>query len=128
MNNIFWIKRGNKITAVKPAKILYIKGNKYGCCIYFYPSNKSSTRKTIISSGTLIYFENILKIYGFIRCHRNYLVNPLLIEEYCIEKSSICIGRQIVPVSKRKKSILLRFVFEDKLTKNHHAICLKTAF
>ncbi len=127
MDNIFWIKRGKRITAVNPAGILYIKGSKYGCHLFYRFSNNSFNGKTIISSSTLSYFENVLKSHGFLRCHRNYLVNPLLIDDYCMEKSIISIGRQIIPVSKRKKSELFRFALAKKLTKSKDATCWKTA-
>lgn len=113
---MFWIKRGKRITAVNPAGILYIKGSKYGCYLFYRSSNNSFNGKIIISSSTLSYFENVLKSHGFFRCHRNYLANTLLIDDYCMEKSIISIGQQIIPVSKRKKSELFRFALVKKLT------------
>ena len=57
-----------------------------------------------VNSVRLFEMEKELKPFGFIKCHRSYLINPSKVESFDTNKNEIHIGGTIIPVSRNNKS------------------------
>ncbi|WP_092441101.1 LytTR family transcriptional regulator DNA-binding domain-containing protein [Williamwhitmania taraxaci] len=63
------------------------------------------TTSTVLStSNTITSVEKIINDYGHIRCHRNFIINPMLAVNFCKQTSTIPIEGINIPVSRRKRS------------------------
>lgn len=53
-------------------------------------------------SKTLKYYENLLAIHGFVRCHKSYLVNPACIRTHTPNTLCLCSGK-VIEVARRRR-------------------------
>jgi two-component system LytT family response regulator len=110
MNKI-WVRHTIGIIAVIPTDIMYVEGNRYGCTLCFCKKTNLDKPKTIITKNTLTVFEKELYAFGFIRCHRNFIINPRLIGNFIPEGSYILLNDDTkIPVSKRKKYLIINLI------------------
>jgi len=117
-SNRIWVKHALGFVAIRPIDILYVKGHKYGSSLCFCDKFNFNKTRTILSKNTITLFEEELKIYGFIRCHRNYLVNSLIIDSYSSNESAVFLNENIkIPVSKRRKKYLVN---QSKICSNEN--------
>ncbi|HUX53263.1 MAG TPA: LytTR family DNA-binding domain-containing protein [Williamwhitmania sp.] len=104
MGGRIWVKRGIHLTSIELGKVIYIEGDKHGCTFHLLSNSDHQThcggRKT---HGTLSFLEKALNQHGFIRCHRNYIINPSLANNFCRHKSCIEVDGITIPVARRKK-------------------------
>jgi len=100
MDRKIWVKNGTRIIGVDTTNILYVEGNKMECIFHIKNHNEE---KRIICSAKISTLEKILEEYGFIRCHRNYIFNPLLAEAYSENKLLVIFKKTTIPCSRRKK-------------------------
>lgn len=87
------------------AEILYCKADDNYTEIHFLNSKK-------VVSKTLKYFENILKIYPFIRVHKSFVVNMNQILKYKKGKGGAVVlknGEEILVSSSKKANLLAYF-------------------
>ncbi len=91
---------------VKIADILYCEAE--GSYTKFYLSSD----KPVVISKNLSTYEDLLGIYGFIRTHHSYLVNPARIKMYDKTDGGMLIlhSGHTVPVSHRKKDYVLNLL------------------
>lgn len=91
---------------VKIADILYCEAE--GSYTKFYLSGSSP----IIISKNLSTYEELLGVYGFIRTHHSYLVNPQRIKMYDKTDggSLVLDSGNIVPISHRKKDYVMHML------------------
>lgn len=66
------------------------------------------TGEKLLVSKPIYLFEELLKDYGFIRCHQSHLVNKLYIKSWVKEDGGYLLleGQYKIPVSKQKKDLL----------------------
>lgn len=84
------------VYTISPKEIFYIEGSNHTLTI-------NSTRKILTVYGSLIQEERRLKIYNFLRCHRNFLVNLNYVER--IEQKNIVLKNgEYLPLSKDRKT------------------------
>lgn len=60
-----------------------------------------------VNSARLFEMEEELKSYGFIKCHRSYLINPVQVVSFDTQKNELLIDDAIIPVSRNNKSELI---------------------
>jgi two-component system LytT family response regulator len=89
---------------VKVADILYCEAE--GSYTKFYLQNNSP----IVISKNLSTYEELLALYGFIRTHHSYLVNPAKIKMYDKTDGGTLIldSGHTVPISHRKKDYVMQ--------------------
>ena len=94
---------------VKVADILYCEAE--GSYTKFYVQNNTP----IIISKNLSIYEELLALYGFIRTHHSYLVNPAKIKMYDKADGGTLIldSGHTVPISHRKKDYVMQ-VLENR--------------
>ena len=94
---------------VKVADILYCEAE--GSYTKFYVHNNTP----IIISKNLSIYEELLALYGFIRTHHSYLVNPAKIKMYDKADGGTLIldSGHTVPISHRKKDYVMQ-VLENR--------------
>ena len=94
---------------VKVADILYCEAE--GSYTKFYVLNNPP----IIISKNLSIYEDLLALYGFIRTHHSYLVNPAKIKMYDKADGGTLIldSGHTVPISHRKKDYVMQ-VLENR--------------
>ncbi|MBP6023795.1 LytR/AlgR family response regulator transcription factor [Ferruginibacter sp.] len=94
---------------VKVADILYCEAE--GSYTKFYVQNNTP----IIISKNLSIYEELLALYGFIRTHHSYLVNPAKIKMYDKTDGGTLIldSGHTVPISHRKKDYVMQ-VLENR--------------
>lgn len=90
-SNYLTINVKNYIDRIRIDSILYIETDRPN--ILIYTSDNTYSTKMSISK-----IENILKEYGFFRCHNSYIVNLKLIES--INSNTVILKNNHIPVSK----------------------------
>jgi DNA-binding LytR/AlgR family response regulator len=110
MENAIWIKRGVRLTAIEPKTLQYVEGYKNGCTLHFCPNENCHHEKVIKTHSTISFFEKALLNLGFIRCHRNYLINQNLVKYFCKVNSKIIFGKTSIPVAKRQRSAITSII------------------
>lgn len=91
---------------VEPAKIIRCESsNNYTT---FYLLN----REKIITSRPIFEYEEMLKEYGFIRCHQSHLVNKIFIKSWVKEEGGYLLleDHTQLPISRHKKDYLKQFL------------------
>lgn len=106
MENAIWIKRGDRLTAIEPKTLQYVEGYKNGCTLHFCPNENCHHEKIIKTQSTISFFEKALLNLGFVRCHRNYLINKSLVKYFCKNNSCIILEKTSIPVAKRQRSTI----------------------
>lgn len=61
-----------------------------------------------VNSVRLFEMEEDLKPYGFIKCHRSYLINPDKVVSFDTNKNEIHIEGTVIPVSRNNKADLIK--------------------
>ena len=91
------------IEILKPELIHYVQAHSNYSTFYLSDGNR------IVVSKTLGSFVNFLSKFGFIRCHRSFLVNTKSIRRIVRSKSMVLILSQDskIPVSRRHRKPLL---------------------
>jgi two-component system LytT family response regulator len=91
---------------VKVTDILYCEAE--GSYTKFY----LNTEKPIVISKNLSTFEDLLGVYGFIRTHHSYLVNPAKIKMYDKTDGGTLVldSGHTVPISHRKKDYVMQLL------------------
>lgn len=82
--------------------IIYAKANSNYTEFYFNGNEK------IMSTKTLLEYEKMLGLFGFVRIHQSYLVNFKYVVRFNTEHLQLCLSNDIVlPVSNRKKPVVM---------------------
>ena len=110
MENAIWIKRGNRVTAIEPKHLQYIEGYRNGCTLHFCPNENCHHEKIIKTQNTISFLEKALNDFGFVRCHRNFLVNQSLAKYFCKDNSCIILDKTSIPVAKRQRSTIRKII------------------
>lgn len=109
MGDCIWVKRGTHLTSIELDKVIYVKGDKHCCTFHLGHSADDQTqrggRKT---HETLSFIEATLNRYGFIRCHRNYIINPAFAGNFCRHTSCIEVDGITIPVARRRRHEIRR--------------------
>lgn len=81
--------------------VIFLKGNINYSTVYL------ENGKTKMLSHTLKFYEEFLRMHGFLRVHRAFLINPNYITEYCQEKEILTLkgGHQAI-ISRRRISVV----------------------
>lgn len=90
-NNYLTLNVKNYLDRIRIDSIIYIETDRPNILIYTF--NNMYTIKMSISK-----IENILKKYGFFRCHNSYIVNLKLVES--MNSSVILVEGKEIPISK----------------------------
>jgi two-component system LytT family response regulator len=93
-----------EVTKIQIKDIIYIEAEKaYSKIVYRAPK----TNQSFYASHNLAHYEELLEAHQFIRVHKSYLVNRLLISKFNLKESLVllCDGIKI-PVSRRKQALL----------------------
>lgn len=110
MENSIWIKRGNRLTAIEPKILQYIEGYRNGSTLYFCPNENCQHESVMHTQSTISFFEKVLIEFGFVRCHRNYLINQNLVKFCCKDSSNVILGSTLIPVAKRRRSTIRKII------------------
>ena len=110
MGKVIWIKRGNRLTAIEPKTLQFIEGHRNKCILHFCPNENCNHEKIIQIQSTISFFEKVLFGYGFVRCHRNYLINQSLAKYFCKDNSNISLGKTAIPVAKRQRRAIMNII------------------
>lgn len=89
---------------VQIADIVYCQSDKGYTTFYFKDGNK------IMVSKVLKEYEGLLPSSMFLRCHQSYLVNVNYITKFYRDGNLELSTKQLVPVSDRKKEIVLDYI------------------
>lgn len=89
---------------VQIADILYAQSDKGYTTFYLKNGDK------LMVSKVLKEYEDVLIPEQFIRCHQSYLVNTAVISKYYKEGYLELLDRTTIPVSERKKEVILAFI------------------
>ena len=89
--------------------ITFIKSEGVYSMIYL-DSAVQAEKKMICRS--VRFLEKLLKEYGFVRCHKSYLVNNEKVEYFCSATKVLSVCRIILPVAVRKSSKVFSFLLE----------------
>ena len=114
MNENNLTKSENKIVLKELDAIHIIKVKDLVCCEAsgIYTTFFIDNNKQIVVSKNLKEYEEILEPYDFLRVHNSFLINANKIEKF--EKNDggflIMEGGQRVPVSQRKKDVVINFL------------------
>ncbi|MDR2223202.1 MAG: LytTR family DNA-binding domain-containing protein [Flavobacteriaceae bacterium] len=84
--------------------IIYCQSDKGYTTFYLKDGNK------IMVSKVLKEYVNLLPEQQFIRCHQSYLVNVNYISKYFKEGSIELLNKQLIPVSERKKEVIVEYI------------------
>lgn len=87
---------------VRPAQIIRCEAeNNY---TFFYLSEGS---KVVVSQPIYVY-EELLKDYGFMRCHQSHLVNKIFVRSWMKEDGGYLVleDQSTIPVSRQKKELI----------------------
>lgn len=110
MEKVIWIKRGNKLTAIEPKTLQFIEGHRNCCTLHFCPNENCHHERIIQTQSTISFFGKSLVEFGFIRCHRYYLINQNLVKYFCKLNSKIIFGKTSIPVAKRQRSTITNII------------------
>jgi two-component system LytT family response regulator len=84
--------------------IVYCQSDKGYTTFYFKDNSK------IMVSKVLKEYVSVLPEHQFIRCHQSYLVNVDYISKYFKEGCIELLNKQLIPVSERKKEVILEYI------------------
>jgi two-component system LytT family response regulator len=102
-----WIRHILGFIAITPRELIYVKGYKGGSTIHLSTENNLNNIRTIHTDLTISVMERELNAFGFIRCHRNFLINPMFITFYRPKEYIIKINDRIcIPVARRKHATI----------------------
>lgn len=62
------------------------------------------TQGEFVNSVRLFEMEEELKPFGFVKCHRSYLINPIKIDSFDTHANEIHIDEIVIPVSRNNKA------------------------
>ena len=102
-NDKIVLKNSDFIQVVFLKDILYCEGEK-GYTTFFLKNNTK-----VVVSKILKDYEDILPMEKFIRCHQSYLVNMDHVKKYFKEGYLQFSNDENIPVSTRKKELILRY-------------------
>jgi len=97
----FYINNSKRLIKIDVNTILYFKAN--GDYVFIKTENNSYT-----IHNTLKKIENKLPKDSFFKVHRSYIINTKKIVD--IEDNSVLIGKDVIPISRRNKSELMKRV------------------
>ncbi len=109
----FVLTSSKKYKFLRPEAIIYCSSKNYSTQVYF------TSGESMLITKTLKEFENILGAYGFLRIHNSHLINSVHIKS--INRSSkgsasvVLSGEVELPVSRRRKEILLDYLKQSKI-------------
>ncbi len=66
-----------------------------------------TTEGEFVNSVRLFEMEEELKPFGFVKCHRSYLINPNKVDSFDTIQNEIHIEKDIIPVSRNNKAEVL---------------------
>ncbi|MGV6860597.1 MAG: LytR/AlgR family response regulator transcription factor [Putridiphycobacter sp.] len=100
--NKITLPTNNGYVVKKTEDIVYLESsNTY---TFFYFKNQAE----LLVTKTLKHFEKILTAHNFVRIHQSYLINMAYVEKYIKgEGGSVILNGKELPVSRRKKTVLL---------------------
>lgn len=87
-------------------EIIRCEGLQNYCRVYL------KSGEILVSTKSLGHFENTLKDFGFVKCHRSHLINKDHVAKYHKEGSVELVDQSSVPVSRRMREDLLKYFFE----------------
>lgn len=99
-----WVNDNYKKIRIPASSILYIESLKQYVKVY-------TGNKCFVILQTLKSFEEELKAYGFIRCHRSFLVNRKHIKSF--SRSVITVDNNEIPIGKQFLKEALEFLETD---------------
>jgi DNA-binding LytR/AlgR family response regulator len=84
--------------------VIFLKGDINYSTVYL------ENGKTKTLAHTLKFYEEFLRIHGFLRVHRAFLINPNYITEYCQEKEIVKMknGHEAT-ISRRRKGEMIGY-------------------
>lgn len=96
------IPTSDQFYLVNPIDIVRLEAGKIHTIVYF------SSGKVVLAMKNLKNYEQQLINYGFVRLHNSHLVNMVYIKSFVkgIEPKIMLIDGTIIPVSRRRKSVL----------------------
>lgn len=97
----FYINNSKRLIKIELNTILYFRAN--GDYVFIKTENNSYT-----IHNTLKKIENKLPKDDFFKVHRSYIINTRKIID--IEDNSVLIGKEVIPISRRNKSELMKRV------------------
>lgn len=97
----FYINNSKRLIKIDVNTILYFRAN--GDYVFIKTENNSYT-----IHNTLKKIENKLPKDSFFKVHRSYIINTKKIVD--IEDNSVLIGKDVIPISRRNKSELMKRV------------------
>jgi len=97
----FYYKSGKVYNKVKLSQIAYLKSEGDYIRFIFTEGKSALVREKLIN------FENKYSDFSFCRIHRGFIVNLRQIESYNFQNSWIIIGKEKIPVSRRRKALFL---------------------
>ena len=100
MNKRIFVKHEEKIVGIDASEILFIKAERNYCTL----QTKEFQCVITMPLGNL---EEQLNPEKFLRVHRSYLINIDKIESLSMEKDIIYIASFSIPLSRRKKEVIL---------------------
>ncbi len=90
---------------IQSSQIIMLQGDSNYTIIYL------NNGKKIVNSNTLKVYEKKLSAEGFLRVHRAYLVNPIFMSSFDMDKKSVLMKNGMkAEVSRRKTAILKGFM------------------
>ena len=97
----FYINNSKRLIKIDVNTILYFRAN--GDYVFIKTESNSYT-----IHNTLRKIENKLPKDSFFKVHRSYIINTKKIVD--IEDNSVLIGKDVIPISRRNKSELMKRV------------------
>ncbi len=100
------LQTAKEIRFVEPAKIIRCESSNNYTTFYLLNQEK------IMTSRPIFEYEEMLKDYGFIRCHQSHLVNKIFIKSWVKEEGGYLLleDHTQVPISRHKKDYLKQFL------------------
>ena len=118
--------------------ILYLESNGRKCIIYTRSSKNTTPEKQSSAScfyGKISELTDLLKLYGFVRCHQSYLVNVTAKISY--KNHHLFINDNVIPVSDRYRREIID-LFNNRLSAEENnepnrpitgaLVCIKGAY
>ena len=96
-------------TKVMPEYIVYVRSFDNYCRFFMIGGDVFVVRMTLKNVGEL------LLAHGFIRCHRQFVINSKSVISLDVSKREMCLsGGHLVPYSRRKKGEVLNRILNKK--------------
>jgi DNA-binding LytR/AlgR family response regulator len=115
-NEAIFFRHSHKMECVRIKDIAFIKSDKVYSIIH--KINGEHIEKKIICYS-LKSMENSLKNYGFIRCHKYFLINCMKIDSFNSNTKTVILNGLTLPVSRRKSvkvfTYLLQIGIKDRI-------------